>query len=193
MTACTSQAPRCMEYIITYPSCLTPTTHRPSYKQCWAWTRRGYDVILTPKRSASAPGSPIPIFLFPNHAPTIDSLSFYPFPSNSSPLSYPLTQLLVGKDQRFTFDHVFSQHARQEDLYQECVGPLVAAHFDGYNATILAYGQTGSGTTSIPPLPSLPIFYPFLPPCLCVQTSVFSPPPPLPFQARRTPWAAAAT
>jgi len=187
-----------MEYIITYPSCLTPTTHRPSYRQCWASTRHGYDVILTPKRSASAPGSPIPILLFPNHPPTIDSLSFYPFPSHSSPLSYPLTQLLVGKDQRFTFDHVFSQNSRQEDLYQECVGPLVAAHFDGYNATILAYGQTGSGTVPL----SLPSLFPSDSPSLSdIPLSVIltdpalssSLPPSLPLQARPTLWAAAAT
>lgn len=46
-----------------------------------------------------------------------------------------------GPDNRFTFDHVFSPRDRQASIYQECVGPLVAAHMDGYNATILAYGQ----------------------------------------------------
>lgn len=49
-----------------------------------------------------------------------------------------------GPDNRFTFDHVFSPQDRQAAIYQECVSPLVAAHMDGYNATILAYGQVGA-------------------------------------------------
>eukprot|EP00898_Chlorokybus_atmophyticus_P006628 jgi/Chlat1/6967/Chrsp52S06648 len=32
-------------------------------------------------------------------------------------------------------------------IYDECIAPLVAGLFDGFNATILAYGQTGSGKT----------------------------------------------
>lgn len=47
-------------------------------------------------------------------------------------------------DNRFTFDHVFAPRDRQAAIYQECIAPLVAAHVDGYNATILAYGQVRS-------------------------------------------------
>ena len=47
----------------------------------------------------------------------------------------------------FNFDYVFGPETQQTTLYEECVLPLVAASFDGFNATILAYGQTGSGKT----------------------------------------------
>lgn len=51
-------------------------------------------------------------------------------------------QVMVGgPDNHFTFDHVFAPRDRQASIYQECVSPLVAAHLDGYNTTILAYGQ----------------------------------------------------
>jgi hypothetical protein len=49
-----------------------------------------------------------------------------------------------GSDNRFTFDQVFTPRDRQSSIYQECVAPLVTAHMDGYNATILAYGQVRS-------------------------------------------------
>lgn len=71
-----------------------------------------------------------------------------PAPPSYAPLSMhvhtnPHIQVVVGggPDNRFTFDHVFTPRDRQAAIYQECVGPLVAAHLDGYNATILAYGQ----------------------------------------------------
>ncbi|GAM28136.1 hypothetical protein SAMD00019534_113120 [Acytostelium subglobosum LB1] len=56
-------------------------------------------------------------------------------------------QVIVGKDQTFTFDSVFGGRSRQVQVYDECVVPLVDSIFQGYNSTILAYGQTGSGKT----------------------------------------------
>jgi hypothetical protein len=56
-------------------------------------------------------------------------------------------QLVLGKDRRFTFDHVFGPMSGQEDVYLDCVKPLVDSCIAGYNATVLAYGQTGSGKT----------------------------------------------
>nr|PNR57756.1 hypothetical protein PHYPA_004750 [Physcomitrium patens] len=56
-------------------------------------------------------------------------------------------QVVLGKDRRFTFDHVFGPIVSQEDVYIDCVKPLVESCCAGYNATVLAYGQTGSGKT----------------------------------------------
>ncbi|KAI8914849.1 P-loop containing nucleoside triphosphate hydrolase protein [Powellomyces hirtus] len=47
----------------------------------------------------------------------------------------------------FTFDHVFDTLSTQEEVYEECVRPLVDRFLEGFNATVLAYGQTGSGKT----------------------------------------------
>lgn len=66
--------------------------------------------------------------------------------------------VFIGKS-CFTFDHVFGPEASQEEVYEECVSPLVEATFDGVNGTLLAYGQTGSGKTytmGTSGLPSVP-------------------------------------
>merc|ERR1711939_1198558 len=66
--------------------------------------------------------------------------------------------IAIGKS-CFTFDHVFSPEASQEEVYEECVAPLVNATLEGYNGTLLAYGQTGSGKTftmGTSGLPSVP-------------------------------------
>ena len=52
-------------------------------------------------------------------------------------------QLVLGKDQNFTFDYVFDESTSQENLYSETIKPLVLSCLDGYNATVFAYGQTG--------------------------------------------------
>lgn len=54
--------------------------------------------------------------------------------------------LLIGK-KIFSFDHVFEEESKQEDIYDMYVQPLVESLFSGYNGTVLAYGQTGSGKT----------------------------------------------
>lgn len=56
-------------------------------------------------------------------------------------------QIWLDKDQAFTYDHVFDQDSKQQDIYETCVKDLVDGCFVGYNATVLAYGQTGSGKT----------------------------------------------
>ena len=53
------------------------------------------------------------------------------------------TQIQVGDDSFFTFDHTFGEDCTQENIYHECVEELLEAAFEGFNATILAYGQTG--------------------------------------------------
>ncbi|CAO3700832.1 hypothetical protein G6F70_002161 [Rhizopus microsporus] len=56
-------------------------------------------------------------------------------------------QILLGTDKSFTYDYVFSNEARQEEVYQKAAAPLLEKFIEGFNATILAYGQTGSGKT----------------------------------------------
>ena len=47
----------------------------------------------------------------------------------------------------FEVDGVFASNASQEQVYLECVKPLVADVLEGYNAMLFAYGQSGSGKT----------------------------------------------
>lgn len=68
---------------------------------------------------------------------------------------------MVGGKSTYTFDWTFSPTATQveitltglalidvqEEVYTECVVPLLDDFLDGYNATVLAYGQTGTGKT----------------------------------------------
>nr|AMS24213.1 kinesin 4-II protein [Marsilea vestita] len=56
-------------------------------------------------------------------------------------------EITLGKEKRFTFDHVFGPDSSQEEIYLDCVKPLVDSCIAGYNATVVAYGQTGSGKT----------------------------------------------
>ncbi|PKY39871.1 kinesin-domain-containing protein [Rhizophagus irregularis] len=56
-------------------------------------------------------------------------------------------QILIGTDKSFTFDYVFPSDTEQEEVFQDCVSPLIDKFVEGYNVTILAYGQTGSGKT----------------------------------------------
>jgi hypothetical protein len=48
---------------------------------------------------------------------------------------------------RFTFDHIFSQSAEQQHVYEVAARPAVESMLQGYNASIIAYGQTGTGKT----------------------------------------------
>lgn len=57
------------------------------------------------------------------------------------------TQVMVGTERAFSFDHAFGPTASQNDVYESCVRPLVESLVEGYNATVFAYGQTGSGKT----------------------------------------------
>ena len=49
--------------------------------------------------------------------------------------------LVLNLDKVFTFDHVFAEETKQEEVFEQCVQQLVEGTFEGYNATILAYGQ----------------------------------------------------
>ncbi len=51
------------------------------------------------------------------------------------------------EEHHFTFDNAFDSEAQNQDIYQECVLPLVAEAFKGAKTTCFAYGQTGSGKT----------------------------------------------
>ncbi|XP_050971611.1 kinesin-like protein kif7 isoform X2 [Labeo rohita] len=56
-------------------------------------------------------------------------------------------RVTLGNDRHFHCDFVFEDNSTQEDVYTECVQPLIEAFFHGFNATVFAYGQTGSGKT----------------------------------------------
>lgn len=51
------------------------------------------------------------------------------------------------KDQRYTFDRVFDEHARQIDVFENTTKPLLDGLLNGFNATVFAYGATGCGKT----------------------------------------------
>ncbi|XP_038973722.1 kinesin-like protein KIN-5C [Phoenix dactylifera] len=60
-----------------------------------------------------------------------------------------VTQSIAGKQigRIFTFDKVFGPSAKQKDLYDQAVVPIVNEVLEGFNCTIFAYGQTGTGKT----------------------------------------------
>ncbi|XP_062195793.1 kinesin-like protein KIN-5C [Phragmites australis] len=60
-----------------------------------------------------------------------------------------VTQTIAGKqfDRVFTFDKVFGPTAKQRDLYDQAIIPIVNEVLEGFNCTIFAYGQTGTGKT----------------------------------------------
>jgi len=44
------------------------------------------------------------------------------------------------KDQRYTFDRVFDEHAQQTDVFEKTSKPLLDGLLNGFNATVFAYG-----------------------------------------------------
>ncbi|XP_020672264.1 kinesin-like protein KIN-5C isoform X2 [Dendrobium catenatum] len=60
-----------------------------------------------------------------------------------------VSQAIAGKqfDRVFTFDKVFGPSAKQKDLYEQAITPIVNEVLEGFNCTIFAYGQTGTGKT----------------------------------------------
>ncbi|XP_054007710.1 kinesin-like protein Klp61F isoform X1 [Hylaeus anthracinus] len=48
---------------------------------------------------------------------------------------------------KFKFDNVFGPSAKQVDVYNAVVSPLLEQVLAGYNCTVFAYGQTGTGKT----------------------------------------------
>lgn len=57
-------------------------------------------------------------------------------------------QISVGSH-RFTYDNVYGSGGGDsaENLYPDCVQPLVDGLFKGYNATVFAYGEDGRSVT----------------------------------------------
>ena len=51
------------------------------------------------------------------------------------------------KEKSFAFDMAFGVDAKNLDLYNATVAPLIPGLLQGYNATVFAYGATGSGKT----------------------------------------------
>lgn len=51
------------------------------------------------------------------------------------------------KPRLFCFHRVFDTNARQQDVFDSCVSPLINDVVMGYNVCVFAYGQTGSGKT----------------------------------------------
>jgi kinesin family protein 5 len=50
-------------------------------------------------------------------------------------------------ENRYSFDSIFGQQARQGDVFAAVGGRHIDAFFRGQNSTIFTYGQTGSGKT----------------------------------------------
>ena len=55
----------------------------------------------------------------------------------------------TGKEEQipYNFDTVFNPTAKQEDIYNTAVKPIVDSVLEGFNGSIMAYGQTSSGKT----------------------------------------------
>ncbi|XP_065150292.1 kinesin-like protein kif7 [Paramisgurnus dabryanus] len=56
-------------------------------------------------------------------------------------------RVTLGNGRHFHSDFVFEESSTQEEVYTDCVQPLIESFFHGFNATVFAYGQTGSGKT----------------------------------------------
>eukprot|EP01028_Stygiella_incarcerata_P011389 TRINITY_DN6437_c1_g1_i1.p1 TRINITY_DN6437_c1_g1~~TRINITY_DN6437_c1_g1_i1.p1 ORF type:complete len:1007 (-),score=355.63 TRINITY_DN6437_c1_g1_i1:282-3302(-) len=48
---------------------------------------------------------------------------------------------------QFTFDYVYDEPSKQDEVYNRTAKAAVMSTLEGYNATIFAYGQTGTGKT----------------------------------------------
>uniref|UniRef100_A0A8C6T9L7 Kinesin motor domain-containing protein n=1 Tax=Neogobius melanostomus TaxID=47308 RepID=A0A8C6T9L7_9GOBI len=57
------------------------------------------------------------------------------------------SQVMLGSDRLFSFEHAFGPESSQDQVYEACVRPLLDTLLEGYNATVFCYGQTGSGKT----------------------------------------------
>jgi hypothetical protein len=64
-------------------------------------------------------------------------------------LTFAMNSRLQGNfsSYTFTFDHVYSEHSNQSDVYNNTARDAVLSSLSGYNASIIAYGQTGTGKT----------------------------------------------
>jgi DNA uptake protein ComE-like DNA-binding protein len=60
---------------------------------------------------------------------------------------HPAVLLVLDRAQTYHFDNIFTDGAKQEDVYKDSVKLLVENVKGGYNCTVFAYGQTGTGKT----------------------------------------------
>ncbi|KAK9907222.1 hypothetical protein M0R45_001040 [Rubus argutus] len=67
-------------------------------------------------------------------------------PGQSNPNLHFSGESLTVDGHRFSFDKLFRQNIKQEDVYTE-IKPLIMGVLEGYKVCILAYGQSGSGKT----------------------------------------------
>jgi len=57
------------------------------------------------------------------------------------------SSLKDAKRKIYEFDKVLDENAKQEELYNDCVQPLLTEFFNGENVLLFAYGTTSSGKT----------------------------------------------
>lgn len=53
----------------------------------------------------------------------------------------------VKKKLTMDFDYVFSEDSVNNDLFVDCMKPLVRSVMEGYNCSVFGYGATGAGKT----------------------------------------------
>eukprot|EP00047_Mylnosiga_fluctuans_P020491 m.92966 g.92966 ORF g.92966 m.92966 type:complete len:1128 (-) comp8525_c1_seq1:83-3466(-) len=54
---------------------------------------------------------------------------------------------VTGHPAKYTYDKVYGMDSTQEELYEDCVAPIVEQVCRGLSCAIFAYGQTGAGKT----------------------------------------------
>ncbi|CAH0562472.1 unnamed protein product [Brassicogethes aeneus] len=67
---------------------------------------------------------------------SVERESIYQIDENGSSINEP-----------FSFDHIYTEHKTNQDIYNGSVLHLVKSTLEGFNSTIFAYGQTSSGKT----------------------------------------------
>ncbi len=50
-----------------------------------------------------------------------------------------------GTQHSFTFDNIFPDTSRQEDIFKSAATNIIDGVLEGYNGCLFAYGQTGAG------------------------------------------------
>lgn len=66
-------------------------------------------------------------------------------PQHSQSFKNSKSNLRESKRKVFEFDKVLDGDANQEQLYNDCVQPLLTEYFNGENVLLFAYGTTSSG------------------------------------------------
>ena len=66
-------------------------------------------------------------------------------PIHSQSFKNSKSNLKELKKKIFEFDKVLDEDINQEQLYNDCVQPLLTEYFNGENVLLFAYGTTSSG------------------------------------------------